>query len=156
MKITETWLELFFGKVFVKQFEPKRTENNEPVILLHDSLGSVGLWKQFPEQLAEYLGRPVVAYDRIGFGLSSPLSEQPSFTFIQEEAEHYFPALKRALGIESYWLFGISVGGAMSLNIAALDDDCQGVITLGTASFMEEKTKEGIRATEAFLKSLHT
>ena len=78
------------GKVYVKKWIPKNCEYCIPIILLHDSLGRVDLWKGFPEKLAERLSRVVIAYDRLGFGGSSARDKIPSMNFIREEAEIYF------------------------------------------------------------------
>ena len=106
------------GYVFVRQWDPGRSER-APILLLHDSLGSVEQWRDFPAALATTAGRTVAAYDRLGFGLSSPRTDAPSFRFIEEEAEVFFPAVARGLGFERYVLFGHSVGGAMALTIAS-------------------------------------
>ena len=56
------------GQVFVRSWTPEKSTTASPVVILHDSLGCVGLWREFPEALAQRLERPVVAYDRLGFG----------------------------------------------------------------------------------------
>ena len=63
-----------------------------PLILLHDSLGCVELWRDFPGLLAQRLQRPVLAYDRLGFGKSAPRAAIPGPEFIDEEARRDFPA----------------------------------------------------------------
>jgi pimeloyl-ACP methyl ester carboxylesterase len=132
------------GNVHVKKWVPEKTTSQVPVVMLHDSLGSVDLWRDFPEILARTLCRPVIAYDRLGFGKSGPRQEPPSLSFIEEEASTYFPAVKSGLGISEYILFGHSVGGGMSIVIASGDKDCRGVVTVAAQAFVEELTKRGI------------
>ena len=62
------------GHLFVKRWQPQTGAGNAPgkapIVLMHDSLGSVALWRDFPEQLAVATSREVIAYDRLGFGQS--------------------------------------------------------------------------------------
>ncbi len=60
------------GSIYAKKWMPKTIKDKTPIVLLHDSLGCIGLWKEFPKLLAEHLGREVIAYHRLGFGESSP------------------------------------------------------------------------------------
>lgn len=118
----------------------------DPIILLHESLGSVEQWRGFPAALAQATGRPVIAYDRLGFGSSSPREALPGVDFIREEAEVHFPAIVQALGISSCVLFGHSVGGGMALTMAALHPErCKAVITESAQAFVEPLTLAGIR-----------
>jgi pimeloyl-ACP methyl ester carboxylesterase len=121
-------------------------------LLLHDSLGSVDLWRDFPEQLADYLSRVVFAYDRLGFGKSSARDAQPSKSFIWEEADVYFPYIKKGLSIDKHILFGHSVGGAMSIAIAAIQTDCVAVITEAAQAFVEDLTVSGIKSAQKNFK----
>src|SRR5436305_10552411 len=105
------------GAIFVRRWDPTPAARAAPLILLHDSLGCVDLWRDFPATLAGHLGAPVVAYDRLGFGRSSGRTEPPAADFIREETEEVFPALRGELGIADFALFGHSVGGAMALVI---------------------------------------
>ena len=57
------------GRLYARRWDPA---GGAPIVLFHDSLGCVALWRDFPEQLASETGRSVVAYDRLGFGLSDP------------------------------------------------------------------------------------
>lgn len=139
------------GRVFVRQWLPSADASAHasatPLILLHDSLGCVELWRDFPEQLARSLQRPVIAYDRLGFGRSSARDAAPSAAFIQEEADVYFPAICRALGITAFALFGHSVGGGMALVIAAaMPLQCKCVISESAQAFVEARTRAGIAA----------
>ncbi|WP_461535039.1 alpha/beta fold hydrolase [Spongorhabdus nitratireducens] len=146
MKITTEDLTVTLpqGPVYTRQWIPANLTIDIPLILLHDSLGSVGLWRDFPQQLATSLGCRVIAYDRLGFGQSGARQQLPSLNFISEEATEYFPAIKQQLGIQQYALLGHSVGGCMAINIAAHDNDCQAVITLAAQAFVEPLTTKGI------------
>ncbi len=133
------------GKVFTRRWNVQATQN-PPLILLHDSLGCVELWQDFPLELAHACNCEVIAYDRLGFGKSSARSGALSMQFICEEAAIYFPAIQETLGLTRFSLFGHSVGGGMALMIAASQPDhCAAVITESAQAFVEERTKVGIR-----------
>ena len=121
-----------------------------PMILLHDSLGSVELWRDFPGRLAGATGRAVIAYDRLGFGRSDAYQGALDADFIREEARSSLPALQARLGIGRLILFGHSVGGGMSVCAgAALPDSVVAIITESAQAFVEERTLAGIREAEA-------
>ena len=145
IKVEECRVDVPGGQVFVKKWTPEADSQKSPVILLHDSLGSVDLWRAFPQVLAASLSRPVVAYDRLGFGRSDRRDALPAIEFIEEEGAIYFPALKAQLSLGRYVLFGHSVGGGMAVNIAARDPDCQAVITVSAQAFVEDRTIQGIK-----------
>ncbi|WP_432212508.1 alpha/beta fold hydrolase, partial [Pseudomonas aeruginosa] len=58
------------GQLFAKRWTPAAAGSALPIVLLHESLSCLALWRDFPERLAAASRRPVVAYDRLGFGLS--------------------------------------------------------------------------------------
>lgn len=133
------------GEMFSRTWE--QPSSLAPIILLHDSLGSVDLWGSFPLSLSEITGRTVIAYDRLGFGRSSTRAGLPSIAFIAEEAEIYFPSLKKELGISQFCLFGHSVGGGMAVEIAArFPNECLAVVTESAQAFVEDITIQGIKA----------
>ena len=53
------------------------TDNNKqpPIVLLHEGLGSVSMWKEWPQKLSEKLKRNIIVYSRLGMGKSSPLEK---------------------------------------------------------------------------------
>jgi len=133
------------GKIFFRRWSP-RFSTQPPIVLLHDSLGCVDLWHDFPRLLALNTHHPVIAYDRLGFGRSSIRHKLPGVNFISEEAENFFPKLREALDLTSFILFGHSVGGAMALMIAASHTSaCNGVITEAAQAFVEKRTLAGIQ-----------
>lgn len=154
VNVDDTIVDVRGGGVFVRTWTPDRGSAGPPVVLLHDSLGSVDLWRDFPEALAHALARPVIAYDRLGFGRSSARQGMPSVDFISEEAEVHFPAIAGALDITEFSLFGHSVGGAMALVIAALRPSaCRWAVSESAQAFVEQRTLAGILAAkETFVR----
>jgi len=149
IEIRDSLVEVPGGRIFVRRWSLDQG-NRPPLILLHDSLGSVDQWRDFPEALAKATTRAVVAYDRLGFGRSTPRTRRPSADFIRDEAETFFPAVQRGLGIRRFVLFGHSVGGAVSLTIAASQREaCAAVVTEAAQAFVEPRTLSGIRAAKA-------
>lgn len=117
-----------------------------PIVLLHDSLGSVGLWRDFPANLAAATGRTVIAYDRLGFGESDPHPGKLNADFVFDEAHDAFAALARHFELSRFIAFGHSVGGGMAVAIAAAyPQACAGVITESAQQFVEDRTLAGIR-----------
>lgn len=146
----EDYVSVPGGKVFVKTWMPHTPLSTIPIILLHDSLGCVALWREFPAILSERLKRPVVAYDRLGFGQSTARVEIPSVNFVTEEAEIYFPAIYEYLRCDRFDLWGHCVGGGMAVAIAArFPQACRSVVTEASQAFVEERTREGIRKAKA-------
>lgn len=145
------WIETPAGALFARRWFPANAIPNRPVIVLfHDSLGSVELWRDFPGQLCERTGLEVVAYDRLGFGQSAPFPGPLPLDFIAVEAERYFPLLRESLGIRRFIAFGHSVGGAMASACAArYPEDCLALITESAQAFVEGRTLEGIRIAKA-------
>ena len=144
IQVSEQFVTVSDGQVYLKRWRPTLVVGN-PIILFHDSIGSVQMWRNFPEQLAERLNREVIAYDRLGFAKSSARTDLPSNRFINEEAEKYFPQIVDSLKLENFLLFGHSVGGAMALICANLFAyRCELVVTESAQAFVEERTKHGI------------
>lgn len=139
------------GQLFVRRWRaPECAAGAAPLLLLHDSLGSVALWRHFPASLALTLRREVIAYDRLGFGRSSVRHARPGADFIEHEARCVLPALADALGLERYALLGHSVGGGMALVAAALHPArCERVVSIAAQAFVEPRTRAAVRAARA-------
>ena len=118
-----------------------------PIMLLHDSLGCVTLWRDFPAQLAQATGRAVIAYDRLGFGQSDPHPGRLSPSFVVDEAHDDFRRVREVLGVDRFIAFGHSVGGGMAVACAAAyPQACVALITESAQAFVEDRTLAGIRA----------
>ena len=150
--IQERYVSTAAGNLYVKSWTPavdSASPNAAPLVLFHDSLGSVELWRDFPEQLALSLGRQVIAYDRPGFGRSYSRTDALEADFITNEANGSFTAIRNEFGIGDFIAFGHSVGGAMAAVCAtAFPDDCVALITEAAQAFVEDRTIKGIRDAE--------
>lgn len=87
--------------------------------MLHEGLGSIELWRDFPQQLAALTGREVVTYSRYGHGQSERLAEARTVDYMHVEARVVLPELLHALEIEAPILFGHSDGASIALIYAA-------------------------------------
>ena len=85
------------------------------IVLLHEGLGSVSLWREFPQRVAEATGHEVVAYSRQGYGRSSPLAAPRSVRFMHDEALVMLPEVLDALEIRRPILLGHSDGGSIAI-----------------------------------------
>jgi pimeloyl-ACP methyl ester carboxylesterase len=90
-----------------------------PIVMLHEGLGSLAQWKDFPEQLVAATQRPVLAYSRWGYGASEPLAGPLAIDFMHIEALETLPQLFDALDVREPVLFGHSQGASMALIHAA-------------------------------------
>lgn len=90
-----------------------------PIVLLHEGLGSVSTWRDFPAALADRTGRAVFAYSRRGHGRSAPRGAGLSVDFMHREAGDVVPRVLDAADIERAILFGHSDGGFIALLAAA-------------------------------------
>ncbi|WP_044874376.1 alpha/beta hydrolase [Pseudomonas sp. LFM046] len=137
------------GKLFVRIWSPDHQSpsfEEAPFVLFHDSLGCVELWRDFPSKLAAFTGRPVVAYDRLGFGRSDAHPGELTFGFVGDEAERAFPLVMDHLGVTDFIAFGHSVGGGMATHCAARHrEHCVALITESAQAFVEDRTLKGIR-----------
>ncbi|MBL0939152.1 MAG: alpha/beta hydrolase [Gemmatimonadaceae bacterium] len=139
-----------YGQLFVQDWYPEASRivpGLSPILLHHDSLGCVALWRDFPQQLANATGRRVIAYDRLGFGQSTPRTERAPNSFVHDEGAIIVPLLREALGLDRFVVMGHSVGGGMSVaTAAAAGDVCDALITMAAQSWVEDRTAEGVRA----------
>lgn len=145
--VSDHWITHPQGRLFARQWAPPEgAETGVPLVLLHDSLGCIELWRGFPELLSRTTGRRVVAYDRMGFGRSDARPARPSHDFVAEEARLYLPHVREQLGVGRFAVLGHSVGGGMAINVAATTPECEALISIAAQTFVEDKTLDGVRA----------
>ena len=149
MIIRELQISLSIGSLFTSSWTPQDLRSAIPILLLHDSLGSVELWRDFPEQLADSTRRTVIAYDRLGYGKSDANPELPDDNVVESESETVAQLLD-ALDIERCIVFGHSIGGEMAVACAArLPGRVSAVVAESAQCWLEEQTLAAIRAGRA-------
>ncbi|WP_223426755.1 alpha/beta fold hydrolase [Tateyamaria pelophila] len=118
------------------------------LVLLHEGLGSVGLWRDWPTQLAEATGYGVLAYSRAGYGRSAPVSLPRPLDYMTREAEDVLGHVLDAAKIRSAVLLGHSDGATIAAIYAGSVSDMRvrGLILIAPHFFTEPKGLEAIRA----------
>lgn len=106
------------GREIECQWWGRQNLNKLPIVLLHEGLGSVSAWRDFPKALAAATGRSVFAYSRYGHGQSDPPLEPHTTQFMHDEAR-LLPAILDAAEIQRAILLGHSDGGSIALICAA-------------------------------------
>ncbi|MCM3844712.1 alpha/beta hydrolase [Pseudonocardia sp. DR1-2] len=120
-------------------------DGRAPLLFLHEGLGSVGLWRGFPERVAAASGRRAVAYSRLGHGRSDPPRGPRGTDFMATEATTTVPALCAALGLDRPVLVGHSDGATIAL-LAAASMPVGGVVVLAPHVLTEPFALTAIRA----------
>jgi pimeloyl-ACP methyl ester carboxylesterase len=125
------------------------------LVMLHEGLGSVSMWRDFPEQLARATGCRTLVYSRRGYGRSSPLDGPRRVDYMHEEARVWLPALLKGLGIREPMLLGHSDGASIALIHAATpESDIAGIIALAPHVKVEDLTVRSIGAAKtAYLET---
>lgn len=115
------------------------------VVFLHEGLGSVSMWKDFPERLCRAANCRGLLYSRPGYGQSTPRGADEHWApdFMHRQAREVLPALLAALGVDAAasppWLFGHSDGGSIALLYAAMfPDRLSGAIVLAPHILVED------------------
>lgn len=119
------------------------------VVFLHEGLGSVSMWKDFPEKFCLEHGLTGLLFSRYGYGQSTPrpAEERWPVSFMHAQAHEVLPAFLAHLGITRPWLFGHSDGASIALLHAARhSDNLSGIVVAAPHVFVEDLTIDSIRA----------
>ena len=126
------------------------------VVFLHEGLGSVAMWKDFPQRLFEVLQCRGLLMSRPGYGQSTPVAEGTRWEpdFLERQATEVLPAALETLGVDAHaqpvWLLGHSDGASIALIYASANPGLvAGVVTLAPHCFVEDCTVDSIAALQA-------
>jgi pimeloyl-ACP methyl ester carboxylesterase len=140
-------IEVGGRKIAARWFGDPARSSADAIVLLHQGLGSITQWRDFPTRLAQATSRRVFAYDRSGHGRSELCPGRRAHDFIDVEATEVLPALLDAIGITRPVLYGHSDGGTIALLHAAMFPDvAKAVITEAAHVFLEDISRNGIGA----------
>jgi pimeloyl-ACP methyl ester carboxylesterase len=122
------------------------------LVFLHEGLGSIRQWRDFPAQVARATGRRALVYSRYGYGQSDVLKEaRAGVRFMHRAALEELPALLAALGVERPVLIGHSDGASVALIHAGAGHPVQGLALMAPHVFVEPVCVTSIeRARDAF------
>src|SRR5258708_28296879 len=104
----------FEGRRIEYRFAGSAAADGVDLVMLHEGLGSVSMWRNFPEQLAQATGCRTLVYSRHGYGGSSPLDAPRGGDYMHEETCIWLPAILEPLGIRRPVLFGHRDGASLS------------------------------------------
>jgi pimeloyl-ACP methyl ester carboxylesterase len=111
-------------------------ESGTTLVFLHEGLGSVGQWRDFPEKVSQATGLGAFVYSRAGYGKSDPAPMPRPVSYMHEEAA-MLPAILRAANISDAILVGHSDGASIAILYAG-QNPCRGLILEAPHVFTEE------------------
>lgn len=123
------------------------------LVFLHEGLGSVSLWKDFPDRVANALGCGLLVYSRYGYGRSDVLEEAREVDYMHREGLEVLPALLSELGIAAPLLIGHSDGASITLIYAGRGHEATALILLAPHVFVEDLSIESIAAAKGAFES---
>lgn len=120
------------------------------IVFLHEGLGSISMWRDFPSKVCNAIACRGLVYSRYGYGQSTPrpMEETRSLDYLHVQAHEALPNLLSALGLadEEPILFGHSDGGSIALLYAAMfPQSISGIAVAAPHIFVEDITLDGIR-----------
>lgn len=130
--------------LWIEQWLVNKENSGPTLIFLHEALGSVSLWKDFPQRLCQALGYNGLVYDRKGHGLSDAMDKPRDKNYLHEEALVDLKGIIDLFHIEHPILIGHSDGGTIAL-IYAAHYPTYAVITEAAHSYVESTGAPGIQ-----------
>ncbi|HEY1943121.1 MAG TPA: alpha/beta hydrolase [Roseiarcus sp.] len=118
------------------------------IVMLHEGLGCVALWRDFPQKLAKKTGLGVFAFSRAGYGASDPVALPRPLDYMTREARETLPPLFDAIGLKRSVLLGHSDGASIAAIYAGSVEDfrVRGLVLIAPHVFTEESGLESIAA----------
>jgi pimeloyl-ACP methyl ester carboxylesterase len=141
------------------QWLAREREGSSLIVFLHEGLGSLAMWKDFPQRLCDAAACRGLVYSRPGYGRSTPRGAKEAWglDFMHRQAHEVLPALLRALRIDAVakppWLFGHSDGGSIALlHAARFPSRVAGAIVVAPHILVEDLSVRSIdEARQAYL-----
>ena len=144
--------KIYFQNVFDQQLEVlvigDLKKNTPTVVLLHEGLGSLEMWKDIPEELFKELDLNIFVYSRAGYGKSSIVNLPRPINYMNLEAEKYLPKLLLEFNLKNVFLLGHSDGATIAAINSTLENNnykILGTILIAPHFFIEEMNIISIR-----------
>lgn len=133
---------------------PDAAATTPTLVFLHEGLGSVEMWRDFPQNVVAATGCPALVYSRRGYGQSDPLAGPRPVDYLHHEAQRVLPQVLVALGIADPILIGHSDGASIALLYAGSQiGPVAGVVAMAPHVFVEEVTITAIAQVREVFKT---
>ncbi len=150
----ERFTERVAGRALECAWYPATADGLPPIVMLHEGLGSLAMWKDFPAALAQATGAGVLVFSRYGYGRSTPLEAPFATDYMHREALETLPALLDRRGIERPLLFGHSDGASIALiHAGGTDRRLAGLVLEAPHVFVEELTVASIETAKTVFET---
>jgi pimeloyl-ACP methyl ester carboxylesterase len=144
MKISFITVNVHNKNLRAQQLQQSNANDKPTLVFLHEGLGCIELWKDFPRKLAAATGLNAIVYDRQGYGGSDHLDLPRPVNYLEVEALVFLPELLLKLNISNPILVGHSDGGSIAL-IYGGKYPCKAIISEAAHIYVEEITLQGIQ-----------
>lgn len=139
MKSESGFLNLSAGRLEYQRFHSSKSDRLT-LVLLHEGLGCVDLWKEFPAQLSTKTDCDVIAYSRFGYGRSDPIAVPRPLTYMHDEALKHLGPILDDLAVKRCVLIGHSDGASIAAIYAGgVKDDRVNALVLMAPHFFNEE-----------------
>lgn len=145
MRITDGYFVLGDKLLEYRCIEPNDViPKNDTLVLLHEGLGSIDLWKSFPKDLASATGCRVFVFSRYGYGRSTPIAEKRSLDYMHQEALETLPRFLKHIGVDRPILIGHSDGASIAMIHNGGGYELGGMVLMAPHVFVEDLTIQSI------------
>ncbi|MEM6723556.1 MAG: alpha/beta hydrolase [Bacteroidota bacterium] len=149
MEIKADYFRIREKRIWIEQIGELHESDSPTLVFLHEGLGSIRHWKDFPSLLCRTLNLPGIVYDRHGHGLSDPMTEDRDLDYMHIEAMDYLPEVLESFNIKRPILVGHSDGGTIAL-IYAAHYEVTALVTIAAHVYVEEGVEQGLHNTKQF------
>lgn len=139
-------IDIGYAELAYRWIDPEERRSDQVILFLHEGLGSIEMWKNYPQQVCDATGMKGLMYDREGYGHSTPLRSKRDSSYLEDYALEELPAFLRSMSLDGdLILYGHSDGGSIALIYAAMyPDQVDAIITEAAHVFVEDITVAGI------------
>ena len=117
-----------------------------PLVFLHEGLGSVAMWRDFPARVAASTGAETIVYSRQGYGRSTKLAGPRAVNYMDKEGRQILPRLLAQLGVARPILIGHSDGASIALIYGGAGLPAAGLVLMAPHVFVEDVSLASIAA----------
>ena len=154
MKYTDHYIQYQNNTIRIRRISHSEQVTKTPtLVFLHDALGCIESWNDFPKQLCKALKMNGLIYDRLGHGKSDVSQDTRPLDYLEREALEVLPQVLEATNIDRPLLVGSSDGGSIALIYGSHHNHVEAIISIAAHIKVEDITVEGVKETFVKLSS---